>query len=261
MKAEVRKKLEAINPKNADGVPIHNGNCQWCAIEAARVLLEDVEPTEIPSYNAKNPSSDPIERLIHSQYFAEEELDDDSADDDDEEASHTNGVQRFQASTRDVLVRKINELNTGELLLVNLGSDTVDHAYVIYQDESGPYLIDADRGVFEPIGVPEDFNFNRPVKGWDGVAKIDYLMARVELDEPDDEPEEEEDFTLGSFCLLNRDMIKGKPLPQPPKYTRQDTLEFKEKYQKALDALASGAAPTASTGTEEEVTLSGPSNL
>ncbi|WP_203455788.1 hypothetical protein [Legionella sp. MW5194] len=44
MKDELLQKLKKINPIDVNGVPKNTGNCQWCAIEGARVLLEGRNP-------------------------------------------------------------------------------------------------------------------------------------------------------------------------------------------------------------------------
>ncbi|KTD41019.1 hypothetical protein [Legionella parisiensis] len=181
MKEELLAKLKKINPLNEHGVPKNQGNCQWCAIEGARVLLQGVEPREIPAHEGGN---DPIEERVHYQHG-------------NEDVTTENPIDFFD---------KIQELKPGELMLVSLESDDLDHAYIIYIDEnSNAYLIDPDRQIVAELDDREDFLQN--VKGWDEVSKVNYLNGDVN-------PDKFSDNVKVSICVLNQAAVEHSPLPE-----------------------------------------------
>jgi hypothetical protein len=179
MNNELLDKLRRINPLNKDGIPKNRGNCQWCAIEGARVLLMDVEPREIPNYEEND--TEPIEERIHPVFGNDNIIDKDPV----------------------AFIEKIKELKVGELMLVNLEGE-LDHAYLIYKDEEGPYLIDPDKQVFAELFDREDFI--QIVNGWDNVNRINYLngdlncafSSNVQVD----------------ICVLNKNEVERNPLPE-----------------------------------------------
>ncbi|MDX1836015.1 hypothetical protein DIZ81_13160 [Legionella taurinensis] len=152
MKDELLQKLKKINPIDVNGVPKNTGNCQWCAIEGARVLLEGAEPTEIPSYQDGH---DPIEQFVHSRH----------------------GSDDIRSKDPTVFFEEIRKLKPGELMMVSLESEDIDHAYLIYRDDDDAYLIDPDRQVFIELDEREDFM--QTVKGWGGVDQLNYLNGDV----------------------------------------------------------------------------------
>ncbi|MDI9818871.1 MULTISPECIES: hypothetical protein [unclassified Legionella] len=177
MKKELIDKLKQINPLTEEGIPQNKGNCQWCAIEGARVLLEDVEPREIPNFEGGN---DPIEEQIHPKH---------GSDDFDESSA---------------FFEEIKKLKAGELMLVNLESGDLDHAYLIYKDEDGVYLVDPDRQIFVELNEREDFL--QPVSGWDNVEQVNYLNGDINSDFQDN--------VNVSICVLNKNSVELNPLPE-----------------------------------------------
>ncbi|VEG91135.1 hypothetical protein [Legionella spiritensis] len=180
MKKELLEKLKKINPINENGVPTNQGNCQWCAIEGARVLLEGVEPREIPNFEG---GSEPIEERIHPIH----------------------GSTYVNDKNPNVIFDAIDQLQTGELMLVSLESDDMDHAYIIYKDEENDvYLIDPDRQVFVQLQKPEDFL--QSVKGWENVETINYLNGDVNSDF--------RSKAKVDVCVLNQEALEQYPLPE-----------------------------------------------
>ncbi|KTD30494.1 hypothetical protein [Legionella israelensis] len=180
MKKELLDKLKKINPLNEEGVPKNQGNCQWCAIEAARVLLEGVEPREIPNFEE---GLEPIEERIHPKYGSE--------------SIHEEDPENF--------FKELRKLNEGELMLVSLESDDLDHAYIIYRDENKDfYLIDPDRQVFVELDERDDFL--QAVKGWDGVEEVNYLNGDIDSDFRDE--------VSVDVCVLNSNALEEDPLPE-----------------------------------------------
>ncbi|WP_454783942.1 hypothetical protein [Legionella sp. WA2024007413] len=187
MEAKLLEKLKKINPLNAQGIPKNKGNCQWCAIEGARVLLQGVEPKEIPEYDEGN---DPVEGLVHKVHDSEE-VDD---------------LEEF--------FKKIQELKKGELMLVSLESTSeekdkdLDHTYIIYaSDNDKAYLIDPDRQVFVQLEKREDFL--QKVKGWDKVNTVNYLNGDLNSNFSD--------HVNVCVCKLTKeavDEVHGEPLPE-----------------------------------------------
>ncbi|WP_454781031.1 hypothetical protein [Legionella sp. WA2022007384] len=187
MEAKLLEKLKKINPLNEHGIPKSQGNCHWCAIEGARVLLQGVEPREIPDYEGGN---DPVEGLVHKVHDSEEVED------------------------LDEFFKKIQELNKGELLLVSLEStsededDDLDHTYIIYVDANNEaYLIDADRQIFVELDEREDFH--QQVKGWKNINTINYLNGQLNSDFSDN--------VKVCVCKLTKEAVHevhGEPLPE-----------------------------------------------
>ncbi|KTD65351.1 hypothetical protein [Legionella spiritensis] len=182
MKEELLNKLKQINPVDEDNIPKNQGNCQWCAIEGARVLLEDVEPTEIPSHQDDS-GNDPIEERLHSKY----------------------GSNYVSSDDPEVFFEEIRKLNKGDLMLVSLENDDLDHAYIIYIDEEGdPYLIDPDRQLF--VELDERENFYHSVKGWNNVETINYLNGDINS--------EFRDKIKVDICVLTKQAVESDPLPE-----------------------------------------------
>lgn len=152
MKKELIGKLLKINPLDENQTPRNLGNCQWCAIEAAKVLLEDSEPIEVPS--CENAADDPLDHLMHPGY-PQKEIDVDSREE------FFNSLSTY--------------LKPGELLLVSLENNDIDHVYIIYNDNHVYYLIDADRNIVTPLMSERDFI--QPVKGWEEFETLDYLSS------------------------------------------------------------------------------------
>ncbi|AWN74588.1 hypothetical protein LEAN103870_18920 [Legionella anisa] len=188
MEAKLLEKLKKINPLNQHGVPKSQGNCHWCAIEAARVLLQDVEPREIPEFEGGN---DPVEGLVHSVHGSEEVED------------------------LDEFFQKIQALNRGELMLVRLENTSkseedkdLDHSYLIYVDENNEaYLIDPDRQIFVELEDREDFY--QSVKGWKNINTINYLNGELDSAFTDN--------VKVCICKLTREAVhesSGEPLPE-----------------------------------------------
>ncbi|QLZ69424.1 hypothetical protein FOLKNPGA_02214 [Legionella sp. PC1000] len=188
MEAKLLAKLKKINPSNEHGVPKNQGNCHWCAIEAARVILQGVEPTEIPEFEGGN---DPVEGLVHSVHGSKE------------------------VENLDEFFQQIQALNKGELMLVRLentsqGKDDkdLDHSYIIYVDENNEaYLIDPDRQVFVELEDREDFF--QSVKGWDNISKINYLNGELDSAFTDN--------VKVCICKLTKEAVhatRGDPLPE-----------------------------------------------
>ncbi|KTC94054.1 hypothetical protein [Legionella erythra] len=180
MKDELLQKLKKINPLDMNGTPKNTGNCQWCAIEGARVLLEGAEPMEIPSHVD---GYDPIEQYVHTRHGS-----DDIRSKDDPT----------------VFFKEIRKLKPGELMIVSLESEDMDHAYLIYRDEEDAYLIDPDRQVFVELDEREDFL--QSVKGWAGINQINYLNGDVNR--------EFRDKVKVSISVLTPTALERDPLPQ-----------------------------------------------
>lgn len=176
MDEELLDKLRRINPMGDDGIPIHSGNCQWCAIEGARVLLQGVEPQEIPDFEG---GRDAIEEYVHPEH----------------------GCQDLE--DRIAFRKALKSLVPGTLMMVSLETEDLDHAYLIFKDQSGLHLIDPDRQVFVAIKTINDFL--QPVRGWDDVETVNYLNGDVEGDE---------DHCINmSYCVLSKSTLESKPLP------------------------------------------------
>lgn len=179
MNNELLARLKMINPLNQAGVPRHKGNCQWCAIEGARVLLTDIIPAEIP--DNEEDAREPIEEKIHPVYGTDNIIDKDPG----------------------AFIEKIIALKVGELMLISLEGQ-VDHAYLIYKDEDGPYLIDPDRQIFAELFDREDFL--QAVSGWDNVDRINYLNGDINR--------EFRSSVHVDVCVLNKNSIARDPLPE-----------------------------------------------
>lgn len=174
---EKLQKLRRINPiKN--GVPKNEGNCQWCALEGARLLLENAEPREIPSY--REGANDPMEDYIEDDY----------------QTVYKGTRQEFFSSLKD-------RLQSGELMLVNLDNE-FDHAYIIYREEDKYHLIDPDRQIFVVLKSGDDFI--QKVTGWKNVDTIDYASGAKN-------PDGSVDRVNMTVTLLNHDKLNEKPLP------------------------------------------------
>lgn len=193
MKKELLDKLKKINPLNKEGVPKNQGNCQWCAIEAARVLLEGVEPREIPNFEE---GLEPIEERIHPKYGSESIQDPEN------------------------FFKELRNLNEGELMLVSLESEDLDHAYIIYRDENKDfYLIDPDRQVFIELRLELDNRearqaFRQKVQGWDGVNTVDYLNGDIISDDSEEVESGFRDEVSVDVCVLNSKNLEEDPLPE-----------------------------------------------
>ncbi|MCE0724093.1 hypothetical protein [Legionella resiliens] len=175
------EKLKKINPINEEGIPKNKGNCQWCAIEGARVLLEGVEPKEIPNFEGGN---DPLEERVHYKHGSDEVRSKESKD----------------------FFSEIDKLKAGELMIVSLESDDLDHAYIIYvDDEKKAHLIDPDRQVFVPLNKNEK-NFHQAVRGWDEVSTVNYLNGDINSDF--------RSKVKVCMCVLNKAAVEHNPLPE-----------------------------------------------
>ena len=190
------KELLKINPFQND-TPKHRGNCNWCAIEATRVILLGVEANEIPGVSSNYYEHDPIEALVYPKHGCVL-LDKDT-------------VGRL---SRDNLLRGLKTtLEKNEVMLVSLDGDEssfhengITHSYLIYRNKEGVlYLIDADRQVFVPLKRGDDFI--QTVKGLDSIFSIDYSNGAIN---PDDGSYEHIDLTA---VILNEKAINAYPLP------------------------------------------------
>ncbi|STX27691.1 Uncharacterised protein [Legionella beliardensis] len=182
MKQELINKLKKINPVDENGVPKNKGNCQWSAIEGARVLLEGVEPTEIP--NVEPNATDPTNQ-VHDNHNSDYITSKDSGE----------------------LFEKIKELKEGELLLVSLECDDIDHAYLIYKDDDGAHLVDPDRQIFVKLTQPKDFL--QRVKGWDDIETLNYLNGKT-----NSISSSFKDKVKADVCFLNKAAVEFNPLPK-----------------------------------------------
>lgn len=178
---EKLQKLFLINPLQ-NGVPKNVGSCQWCAIEGARVLLENAEPSEIPS--SKGNEDDPIEDYVHPKY--------------DYQTVSSQTRQEFFSSLKD-------QLKSGEMLLVSLEGQ-FDHAYIIYREKDKYHLIDPDRQVFIELTSGDDFI--QPVAGWENVVTVDYSNGTKN---PNSDSVDQVSMIVS---FLDEDKLKEEPLPK-----------------------------------------------
>lgn len=155
--------LSQINLK--ENIPEVDGKCQWSAIEAAKVLLNDeYKPSSIAtlfgSSEAKYDEEDPIEKYLIGT---------------EEKSSVPMKACRDFAELKETM----GELKNDELLIVNGESGEADHAYIIWKKADACWLIDADRGLFKMLDIEKDFI--HPVLGWNEEKrditdpKFDYL--------------------------------------------------------------------------------------
>lgn len=187
MKEKFLPKLMKINPLK-NGVPENIGNCQWCAIEGVRVLLQNAEPQKI--LGSVDGEMDPIEEYIDELY--------------DYKTVHSKTRQQFYDS--------LNEhLAPGELMLVNVSGEG-DHAYIIYREEDKFHLVDPDRNVFVELKSGNDFI--QKVSGWvsDNLEQTAVTLLDYTNGNPNPKDKTADSVNM-SINILNKELVKKNGLP------------------------------------------------
>lgn len=209
------------------------GNCQWAALEAAKVLLDGeykpVSVTQVPS----SYDTDPIEDHLGK--------------------GRRTKVPCVPCSNFSDLQKNIADLKNGELYLVDGENDDITHAYIILNAEHRYWLIDADRGVFKEVDPdrPEDFicevppweenpedthldyisyKFVKVKQGDEKTAVQPQIDETPEDSEEEDEAEEEKDAPLSMYKLTsaNLDLLKKITFVKSPKDLVSDWISYIE---------------------------------